>query len=473
MVAFAIHDHLEAADGFLERHVLARAPREHFGHVERLRQEALHLPRTGHGQLVFGGQFVHAENRDDVAEFLVALERSLHGAGGGVVLFAHDVRVHLTAGGVQRVHGGVDAESGDVSRQHDGGVQVRKRGGRRRVGQVVRGHVHGLDRRDGTHLGGGDAFLQLAHLLGQRRLVAHGGRHPAQQGGHFGTGQGVAVDVVDEEQDVPAFVAEGLGDGQTRQGHAQAVAGRLVHLTVHHRHLGVGEVFQVHDLGVRHLVVEVVALTGALTHAGEHGKARVRLRNVVDELHHVHGLAHAGAAEQSHLAALGERADEVDHLDAGFEQVLRGRQLVVGGRGAVDRRGLFVRDRAALVDRVPEHVHDAAQGGGADRDGDGLAGVSHGDTAAQAVGGAQRNGADDPVTELLLHFERQRRALELERVVDVRDLVTGKLHVDHSADALNDLALCHFAFLQSEFVACRGLSPRWRRRRRRSPTAPW
>src|SRR5437764_10229463 len=33
-VAFTGHDHLEAADGFRERHVLARRAREHFGHVE-------------------------------------------------------------------------------------------------------------------------------------------------------------------------------------------------------------------------------------------------------------------------------------------------------------------------------------------------------------------------------------------------------------------------------------------------------
>src|SRR5437588_9217734 len=45
---------------------------EHFGHVERLRQETLDLAGAGHGQLVFGSQLVHAQNGDDVAQFLVA-----------------------------------------------------------------------------------------------------------------------------------------------------------------------------------------------------------------------------------------------------------------------------------------------------------------------------------------------------------------------------------------------------------------
>src|ERR1700738_4473218 len=38
MVALSIDDHLEAADRFLERNVLARSTCEHFRHVERLRQ---------------------------------------------------------------------------------------------------------------------------------------------------------------------------------------------------------------------------------------------------------------------------------------------------------------------------------------------------------------------------------------------------------------------------------------------------
>ena len=38
-------------------------------------------------------------------------------------------------------------------------------------------------------LGRGNTFLQAAHFFSQRRLIAHGGRHTAEQRGHFGTGQ--------------------------------------------------------------------------------------------------------------------------------------------------------------------------------------------------------------------------------------------------------------------------------------------
>src|SRR5881392_1044500 len=80
VIALSGHDHLEAADRLGQRHVLAGRAREHFGNVERLRQEALDLARAGHGQLVLGREFVHAENRDDVAQLAVALQGLLHRA---------------------------------------------------------------------------------------------------------------------------------------------------------------------------------------------------------------------------------------------------------------------------------------------------------------------------------------------------------------------------------------------------------
>src|SRR5690606_7225053 len=175
VVVLAVDDRLEALDGVLQRHVLAGRAGEHFRDAERLRQEALDLARARHDQLVFLGQFVHAENGDDVLQLLVALQGALHAAGNVVVLAAHDQRIELARGGVERVHGGIDAKRGDVTRQHDGRVKVREGGRRGRVGQVVRGHVHGLHGSDRALLGRGDAFLQDAHFLGQGRLVTHRG----------------------------------------------------------------------------------------------------------------------------------------------------------------------------------------------------------------------------------------------------------------------------------------------------------
>ena len=60
------------------------------------------------------------------------------------MLQSDDVGVHDTGGGLERVDGGVEAQLGDLTRQHGGGVQVREGGGRRGIGQIVSGHVDGL-----------------------------------------------------------------------------------------------------------------------------------------------------------------------------------------------------------------------------------------------------------------------------------------------------------------------------------------
>ena len=160
----------------------------------------------------------------------------------------------------------------------------------------------------------GDALLQLAHLGLQRRLVADLGGHPPEQRGHLGAGLHEAEDVVDEQQHVLALVAEVLGHRQTGQRDAHARAGRLVHLPEDEHRL-------VEHPRLLHLQPQVVALARALAHAAERGQAAVLLGEVVDQLLDQHGLAHAGAAEQPDLAALGVGGEQVDDLDAGLEHL--------------------------------------------------------------------------------------------------------------------------------------------------------
>ena len=183
-------------------------------------------------------------------------------------------------------------------------------------------------------------------------------------------------------------------------------------------------------LRVHHLVIEVVAFARALADAGEHRQARVLLRDVVDQLHHGDGLADAGAAEEADLAALGERADEVDDLDAGLEQLDRRRELVERRRERWIARRSSASIGPALVDRAAEHVHDAAERRPPTGTVIGAAGVHDLHPAAQAVGGAERDRAHDAVAELLLDLEREAHLresavtdrLEHERVVDLRHL---------------------------------------------------
>src|SRR5829696_877145 len=98
------------------------------------------------------------------------------------------------------------------------------------------------------------------------------------------------------------------------------------------------------------------------------------LGDVPDELLDDHGLADAGTAEDPDLAALLERADQVDHLEAGLEDLDLGRLLVEGRRLAMDRKRLQAVDRFLAVDRPAEHVEDATQRHVPDRNRDRAAG---------------------------------------------------------------------------------------------------
>ena len=153
------------------------------------------------------------------------------------MLFPDDQRVQQARGRPERVHGGIDALFRDRTVQNGRRIEVRKRRGRRGVGQVIRRHVDGLHRGDRAGFGRCNAFLHGTHVGGQRRLVAHSRRNTTQKRRHLGTRLRKAEDVVDEEQNVGAgFVAELLGQGQTGQSNTHTRARRLVHLAVDQRH---------------------------------------------------------------------------------------------------------------------------------------------------------------------------------------------------------------------------------------------
>ena len=303
-------------------------------------------------------------------------------------------------------------ELGDLAGEHRLGVEVGEGGGRRRVGQVVGGHVDGLHRRDGAVVGRGDPLLEGAHLRRQRRLVAHGRGHTAEEGGHLGARLAEPEDVVHEHEDVTAaLVAEVLGHGQARQGDPQAGAGRLVHLAV-------AEDGLVDDARLLHLEPEVVALTGPLAHAAEHGVAAVLLGDVVDQLHDDDGLAHAGAAEQAGLAALGVGGEQVDDLDAGLEDLGVGGQPLELRRRGVDRPALLDVHRAAVVDRLAEEVEDPPEALLADRHRDRGAGVRDLGAPHDAVGRRHRHGPDLVPPDVLLHLGHEMDAVVALALVD-------------------------------------------------------
>ncbi len=365
------------------------------------------------------------------------------------MVITHNGRLQHGAGGIQGIHSGIDAFGCQGAVEHRGGVQVGEGGGGSGVGEVVSRDVDGLDRRDRTFHGGGDALLQGADVGAEGGLVAHSGRHAAQQSGHFGAGLHEAEDVVDEQQHVLlVHVTEVLRHGQCGEAHAHAGAGGLVHLAVAESHLRLGEVVGVDHSGLLEFLVEVVALTGALTHAAEHGHTTVFLGDVVDQFLNQNGLADTGTTEQADLAALAVGSQQVDHLDAGLEHPGLGLQLGELGSFAVDGGCGGGVDGALLVNRLTENVEDAAESGFSDGHGDRGAGVDGFHAAHQTVGAAHGNGADAVIAQQLLNLGGQSDVLtggvlrlDAQSVVDLRQFPGWEFHVQNRANHLANHAL--------------------------------
>ncbi|XP_037510918.1 ATP synthase subunit beta, mitochondrial [Rhipicephalus sanguineus] len=129
VVHLTVQDLLEASDGVVDRYELARLACEHFGHLERLREETLDLAGARHCQFVLFRQLVHAQDGNDVLERLAVLENLLDTTCNVVVLLADNVGVHNTRGRVQGVHCRVNSKLSNTSGQHSGGVQENKSGG--------------------------------------------------------------------------------------------------------------------------------------------------------------------------------------------------------------------------------------------------------------------------------------------------------------------------------------------------------
>src|SRR5437588_460647 len=137
LVVLAVEDLREALDRVLELHVLAGRAGELLGDEVRLREEALHLPRSGDDEPVLVRELVDAEDGDDVLEVLVALEHLLDAGRRPVVVVGDDPRLEGARERVERVHRRVDALLHYRAGEHRRRVEVGEGIGRRRVGEVV------------------------------------------------------------------------------------------------------------------------------------------------------------------------------------------------------------------------------------------------------------------------------------------------------------------------------------------------
>ena len=183
------------------------------------------------------------------------------------------------------------------------------------------------------------------------------------------------------------------------------------------------------------------------------------LSEVVDELLDDNGLADACAAEQAGLAALDERLDEVDGLDAGLEDLRLGGQLIIFGSRTVNRHVAGHIGHRLLVNRLAHDVPDAAQGLVANGHHDRMTGVKHLEATNQTVSRAHSDGADEVAREMRFDFEndmhvaRERLRVNRKSVVDSRHGFRGEFHVDNRTDDTHNAAGSALAGL--ELLSCK------------------
>ena len=235
-----------------------------------------------------------------------------------------------------------------------------------RVREIVRRHVDRLNRGDGSTRDRGDAFLKLGDLAGKSGLIADARRQTAKQPGDLAARLNQAIDVINQQEHVlMRLVAEVLGDGERRQPGAPASAGRLVHLSEHEgRAREHARLFEFEE--------QFVPLARALANSRKDGDSGMPLDRGADQLRDEYCLAHPGAAEHGGLAALHQRGQEVDDLDAGMKNFEAGLKPIDGGRRRMDRAELRIgRKRRPAVGGLSDGVEKPAKHCLADRHADG------------------------------------------------------------------------------------------------------
>jgi hypothetical protein len=305
---------------------------------------------------------------------------------------------------------------------------------RRRIGEIIRRHIHRLNRGDGTGIRVGDALLQPRQLCAHRRLIAQPRRHLAHQAGYLHSGLDEAEDVVHEQQHVAVLVvAEILGHRQRGVTHAEPAAGRLVHLAEDHHHVG-------QHAGFLHVAVKLLAFATTFADAAEDADTLLVPDHVVDHLGEQHGLAHARPAEKSRLAAAFQRHEHINDLDARFEDLRLGGTPRQRRRRAMDGTPLHVAQRRTAIDGVAKHIEHSRENPFADRRLQRPARVLDRHAAGETLRGRQGNPPHVPRIALRQHFDddlllrsRSQHRVDRRQMPIEADIHNAAAHRDHGA----------------------------------------
>ena len=318
---------------------------------------------------------------------------------------------------------------------------MRERRRRRRVGQVVRRHVHRLHGGDRSLLRRGDALLEETHLFREGRLIPHRARDASEERGHFGTCLREPENVVDEEEHVLVLVVtERFRHRERGKRDTGAGARRFVHLPEDERRL-------LEHAGFLHLIVEVVAFARPFADTREDRVAAVFLRDVADELLDDDRLADTRPAEEADLATLHEGTEEIDRLDARLEDLRLRRLFLERRRRPMDRMAHQNGRRRGPVDRLAEHVPHPSKRLVPDRHLDRRARRGRLHPSPESVGRTHRDRAHTSAAQMLVHLDDELPAVnerDHDRFMNRREHPLAELHVHHRPDDLQYFSVHDF-----------------------------
>ncbi len=193
-------------------------------------------------------------------------------------------------------------------------------------------------------------------------------------------------------------------------------------------------------------------------------------RNIVNQLLNQNGLAYAGTAEETDFTALCVGLQEVDNLDAGFQNLDDRALLLEGGRFAVDAPvlgSLVVVERRPAVQGLPESVENPPENVLAHGNHDALAGGLHGHILRKAFAGRKHDAAHHAAADVLRDLHLQLLAVQKDDQCfpDGRQLAPFKFHIhDRPGDLYNLTDTFHassataFAFFFA-FFFCSAFAP--------------
>ena len=179
-------------------------------------------------------------------------------------------------------------------------------------------------------------------------------------------------------------------------------------------------------------------------------------RHVGDQLLDQYRFADACATEQTDLTALGVGCQQVNHLNAGLQDLHHGALVGKAGRVTVNTPFFSLRQRLAVINDLTGHVKQTTQRALAHRHHYPAALGSHFHITAQPLAGGKHDAPHGVTAHVLgnLHHAGMPAVLYRQRIFDEGQMTLGEQNVHHRT-----LHLCNNPFHHDVFFLFCALAP--------------